>query len=188
MPLSTAPIARKHVHTRKISCLGFEREDGLFDIEGRMTDTKTNDIDNRDRGGQIKAGEAIHDMSIRLTIDLGFNIHAVEAVIDHSPFGICPQIAGRLKQLEGEQIAAGWNQKVKTLFAGNQGCTHLTELLAPIATTAFQATTGARLRQGALTQSTSMNPLVNSCHALAEDGDVIKVMWPDQYRPKAETA
>ena len=115
MPLPPAPVAREHAHTRSVTCRAYQREDGLFDVEGRMTDTKPYDIDNRDRGGQIKAGEAIHDMSIRLTIDLDFNIHQVEAVIDHSPFNICPIIAERFKRLEGEQIAAGWNSKVKTI-------------------------------------------------------------------------
>lgn len=186
MPLPPAPVAREHVHTRTVSCLGFEREDGLFDIEGRMTDTKTYDIDNRDRGGQIKAGEAIHDMSIRLTIDLNFTIHQVDAVIDYAPFNVCPRIAERFKQLEGEQIAAGWNRKIKTLFAGAQGCTHLTELLGPIATTAFQSTTRARRLRGESSQANSFNPLVNSCHALAEDSEVVQLMWPEQYRAKAD--
>ena len=35
MPLSK-PAPRKHIHTREIKCLGFEREDGLWDIEGRL--------------------------------------------------------------------------------------------------------------------------------------------------------
>lgn len=185
MPLSPARVPREHIHTRTVTCQGYERDDGLFDIEGRMTDTKTYDIENRDRGGQIKAGEAIHDMSIRLTIDLAFNIKQVEAVIDHSPFNICPKIADKFKRLEGEQIAAGWNSKVKTLFAGSQGCTHLTELLGPIATTAFQATVRARQQQTVSNPTSSFNPLINSCHALAEDTEVVRLIWPDQYRSKS---
>lgn len=196
MPLPAAIVPREHSHTRKVTCEGFEREDGLFDIEGRMTDTKTYDIDNRDRGGQIRAGEAIHDMSIRLTIDLDFNIRHVDAIIDYSPFNICPKIADRFKQLEGEQIAAGWNRKVKSIFAGTQGCTHLSELLGPIATTAFQATVRARAKRAEANKTSaehsgaaekpksSFNPLVNSCHALAQDSEVVKVMWPEQYQAK----
>jgi hypothetical protein len=30
-----APAPRRHLHTRVISCEGYEREDGLFDIEAR---------------------------------------------------------------------------------------------------------------------------------------------------------
>ena len=40
MPLSTA-APRKPIHTREIRYTGYEREDGQFDIEAHMTDTKT---------------------------------------------------------------------------------------------------------------------------------------------------
>ncbi len=33
MQLSNAS-KRKHIHTRRIECLGYERDDGLWDIEG----------------------------------------------------------------------------------------------------------------------------------------------------------
>ena len=188
MPLPQPTVERQHLHTREVSCQGFERKDGLFDIEGRMTDIKTYDIDNQDRGGQIKAGEAIHDMSIRLTIDLDFKVHRVEAVIDYAPFKLCPVIADRLKQLEGLSIAPGWSRKLKQLFGGVQGCTHLSELLGPIATTAFQATGTARRQRAEQDggQTSSANRLVNSCHALADHGEVVKQFWPEQYRGNAE--
>ena len=37
MPLSP-PVGRQHLHTRRVTCQGFFREDGLWDIEGRITD------------------------------------------------------------------------------------------------------------------------------------------------------
>ena len=40
MTLST-PAPRKHRHTRTIHAEGFLREDGLWDIEARMIDSKT---------------------------------------------------------------------------------------------------------------------------------------------------
>ena len=43
MPLS-APAARERLHTRQIECHGYRRADGLFDIEGHSTDTKTSPI------------------------------------------------------------------------------------------------------------------------------------------------
>ena len=39
MPL-TSPSPRKSLHDREISCTGFHRSDGLWDIEGRLTDKK----------------------------------------------------------------------------------------------------------------------------------------------------
>jgi len=44
---------RKHAHTRAIEYRGYEREDGLWDIEAHMTDTKTYEFRN-DWRGQIK--------------------------------------------------------------------------------------------------------------------------------------
>jgi hypothetical protein len=189
MPLP-ASAPRQLQHSRHVTCHGYEREDGLFDIEGRMTDRKTYAIDNLDRGGEIKAGEYIHNMSIRLTLDLDFLIHQVEAVIDDSPFKSCPTIGARFKQLEGVRIAPGWNTKIRKLFAGTQGCTHLTELLGPIATTAFQATgTARRLRAEQDSETTSgRNPLINSCHAMGEDTEVVRIRWPDQHRPSESTS
>jgi hypothetical protein len=188
MPLP-APAKRKKLHNRQVLCEGFEREDGLYDIEGRMVDTKTYSFDNQDRGGQIEAGEALHDMKIRLTLDLDFRIHQVEAVTDASPYNICPSIAGVMKKLEGKQIGPGWTRMTKELFAGAGGCTHLTELLGPIATTAFQTMAKARSQRSEKAGKTSSvaRHIINSCHALAEDGEVVRRSWPDFYKPNAES-
>ena len=53
------PARREHIHSRDIRCRGFRREDGLWDIEATLEDTKTYSFANRDRGG-IAAGEPIH--------------------------------------------------------------------------------------------------------------------------------
>ena len=42
------------------------------------------------------------------------------------------------QRLVGLRIKSGWTQKVKELLGGVEGCTHLVELLGPVATTAFQ--------------------------------------------------
>ncbi|MEH6627708.1 MAG: DUF2889 domain-containing protein [Motiliproteus sp.] len=183
----SSPAPRSHVHTRQVQCQGYERKDGLWDIEGRMTDIKTYDMKNIDRGGLIPAGEALHDMSIRLTIDLEFKIHKVEAVIDYAPFNLCPSIAQRFQQLEGKSIAPGWTRLTKQLFSGTQGCTHLMELLGPIATTAIQATHLARSREAENSGNNSKPVMLNTCHALADSGDVVRRLWPDHYRPQPET-
>ncbi|WP_207061064.1 DUF2889 domain-containing protein [Motiliproteus sp. SC1-56] len=183
MPLPP-PAPRRKAHRREVTCEGFERDDGLWDIEGRMTDVKTYAIENRDRGGLIPAGEPLHDMALRLTISLDGTIHQVEAVIDHAPFSICPRITGAFKQLEGQRIGPGWNRLVRRLFAGTQGCTHLMELLGPIATTAFQATSSARKAKAAAEDNGREPGIINSCHALAADGEVVRDFWPAHYHPK----
>ena len=135
MPLSSAAPRRKS-HTRRVICEGFRRDDGQLDIEGHITDVKTYEIPNKFRNG-IPAGEPIHDMSIRLTVDEDLTILAVEAVTDAGPFQICPNITVNFQRLKGIKIGPGWRKRVLAALGGVEGCTHLVELLWTMATTAY---------------------------------------------------
>ena len=97
-------VARRLLHQRNIQCQGYEREDGLWEIEARMTDVKTYAFPNEDRGGKIEAGEPLHDMTLRLVIDDDFLIHDVDARTDSSPFALCPAITARYQRLIGVRI------------------------------------------------------------------------------------
>jgi hypothetical protein len=108
----TQPVSRELAHTRVVTCHGYRREDDLWDIEGRIVDTKPYRFQNRDRGGWIEADEALHDMSIRLTINLDLEVIDVDAVIDHSPYNYCldPEIEtghGSESRLHPPDRAAG---------------------------------------------------------------------------------
>jgi hypothetical protein len=187
MPLSkSAP--RKAVHTRTVTCQGYQREDGLWDIEGFMTDTKPFPLPNAHRGGYINAGEALHGMAIRLTIDTQMKVHEAEAVIDYSPFGGCPRITERFKKLVGLSIVHGWTKQVKDLFAGIDGCTHLTDLLAPIATTAFQVMITHKTGDGMKFYEKAIEapPHLNTCHMLDEASEVVAERWPQFYKPRLQ--
>ena len=65
-------VSRKLIHTRKISTQAFLREDGLWDLEANLLDTKTRDFTLC--SGIRKSGDAIHDMTLCITIDASFNI------------------------------------------------------------------------------------------------------------------
>ena len=182
MPLS-APVPRQLLHRRVVQCWGYQREDGLWDIEGRMVDTKTYAFPNEDRGGAIEAGEPLHDMWLRLTVDDQFRIHEVEARTDGSPFGLCPAITARYRQLVGVRVGPGWSLKLKELFGGVNGCTHMTELLGPVATTLFQTLYGRRYDQedAKPPEQRIPPPVLDTCHALASDSPVVKKRWPQAY-------
>lgn len=182
MPLARPAVSRRLLHTRTVICYGYQREDDLWDIEGHMTDIKTYSFPNQDRGGEVRAGEPLHAMSIRLTLDGDLHIHAVNACTDDAPFNLCPAISERYQQLVGLQIKPGWNLKIRQLFNGVAGCTHLTELLLPIATTAYQTIHPRRRGEKKPKSGDSEHPrLVNSCHALRSDGEVIRQHWPQFY-------
>ena len=133
MPLSP-PVGRQHLHTRRVVCQGFFRDDGLWDIEARITDEKTYEHANEWRG-PLKPGDFVHDMSIRLTIDHTFMIVDAEAVTDQSPYRMCGDIAPDFKKLIGLRIGGGFHRAVRERLGGVHGCTHIVELLRPLATT-----------------------------------------------------
>ncbi len=184
MPLSKS-ITRNLAHTRVVTCHGYKREDGLWDIEGRIVDTKPYRFANKDRGGWIEANEALHDISIRITIDVEMTVTDAEAVIDSSPYTYCKSVVATAKYLIGLKIAPGWTLKSKAAMGKTQGCTHLTELLGPVATTAIQTITSEtmkRSKQDASEPSESSSLFLNSCYSLAVDSPVVKEHWPEHYQ------
>ena len=185
MPLSS-PVKRRHLHTRTVTFEGFAREDGLWDIEGQVIDVKTYGFPNEDRG-RIEAGEPLHDMRVRLTIDTDLCVHKVEAATQASPFRICPEIAPNYRKLEGAVIGPGWRARIREVAGGRDGCTHISELLAAMATAAFQTLYAERERRVGETPipTSGKRPRwVDSCYALRDDGEVVRRRWPQYARPK----
>jgi hypothetical protein len=186
MPLSP-PDPRRHLHTRLVTCQGYKRDDGLWDIEGRITDCKTYDFPNHDRGGVVAAGEAVHHMEVRLTIDDGRVIRAAEVAIDFAPFSVCAAIAPDFSGLVGMSLGAGFKKQLLAKFGGTRGCTHVVELMGPIATTAFQTMAGQSGQQPDRREKAEQRPpVIDRCHALAADGEVVARRWPQFAVPRRD--
>lgn len=189
MPLSP-PAPRQHLHNRDIHCKGYYREDGMWDIEGHITDTKTYDFNNEYRG-EVRSGTPVHEMWVRLTIDDDRMIHAAEASTDNSPFPICTIAAPNFAALAGIRIGPGWTRAARQAIGTRNGCTHIFELLAQMGTVAFQ-TQVAKSRMTAERngeepegdgndRSKARTALINSCYAFADDREVVEKLWPSQY-------
>ncbi|MCB2108764.1 MAG: DUF2889 domain-containing protein [Rhodobacteraceae bacterium] len=189
MPLPESEISRELVHTRTVKVEGYQRSDGLWDIDGWLTDTKPYSFPNHDRG-EIKAGEPLHGMGLRITIDNDMKIVDAVAVTDHSPYAICSKITPNFKKLIGLVIKPGFNTAVKQRLGGVEGCTHLVELLGPMGTTAFQSLVGRRFAEMKKMMETGERrpPMLDSCHTWASDGEVIKRDFPKFYKPKDKAA
>ena len=184
MPLSP-PTEREPIHTRTVVCRGFRRADGLWDIEGHLTDTKAYDFDSQFRG-LVSSGTPVHQMWIRLAVDDELIIRDVEAVTDHAPFPICGGITGNFARLKGLSIKPGFHIKVRELLGGVEGCTHLVEMLGPVATTAFQTIYPYRERlrreRGEPAAKNNRGPrLVDTCHGWSSKQAVVKQLYPDFY-------
>jgi hypothetical protein len=198
MPL-TPSQPREAIHTRAIEINGYRRTDGLYDIEAHLTDTKTFGQANFDRG-YIAAGEPVHDMWLRLTIDDSMYIAAAEAVSDRTPYLACPSAAPNFARLVGLRIKAGFVREANHLVGGPIGCTHLRELLQQMATTAFQTINPAKVRQEMRREGAPDTPgsdsvdaritekmggppkILNSCVAYADTGSIVKRRWPELYK------
>jgi hypothetical protein len=173
---------RRKLHLRRIFCEGFERDDGLIDIEGTLIDTKPYPLEMVEKS--LAADEAIHQMTVRLTIDRQRVIHEVEAHTLASPYRVCGSIVASYKRLIGLRIEPGFTQMIKRMFRGTLGCTHLTELLPSMATTAFQILWAQPEDFGMADEVGTQrrtSPL-DGCHALRLDGDVVRMHMPERYQ------
>jgi hypothetical protein len=188
MSLST-PAPRRHLHTRSIACEGFERDDGLFDIEARIVDTKTYAVTEPYRGLR-QPGEHVHDMELRLTLDRDMVVRDIEVTTSHAPYDPCFTVAQAYQALVGAKIGGGWRRAVNEAVGGTKGCTHLRELLMPAATVAFQ-TLGSWPKAGkvateAAPDTAKKKPyFIDGCKAWAANGPVVERLFPIHYRKSA---
>ena len=174
------PTSRRLSHKRTITLDGFARDDGHYDIEAEMKDVKNYDFPNQARG-EIKKDEPLHHMKVRITLSEEMEIMAAEAVTLAGPYLECPHGADNIRHLIGHKIQPGWKKIVARAIGGREGCTHITELMGPVATVAFQtiyAEKAKRQREAQKAQSGQADDaqqmaiastLLNSCYALADE-------------------
>ena len=126
----------------------------------------------------------------------------VEAVTDKSPYRMCGDITPDFKKLIGLRVGSGFNRAVRERLGGVHGCTHLVELLGPVATTAFQTvgsrkakelTDAYRARIGKPAPPHDPNApqrkpnMLDGCHTWASDSEITKRWVPQFYTgPDAE--
>lgn len=175
MSSQTDATGRRLIHRRQVECQGFLRPDGLWDIEGRLSDSKTHPV-TLHSGRYLEAGQIYHGMLIRLTLDDEFIIHEIDVQMPDVPTSECRGAAAAYAKLVGVRIGAGFTRQIKQLFGGTGGCVHLTELLLPIATTAFQtipmgrAMVAPRTAEDTQAYARATRTLVDTCYALRADG------------------
>lgn len=184
--MSTAPLAtgRRPLHLRRIQCEGFLRDDGLFEIEGTLIDTKPVPLQLVSK--VVPSGEPIHQMRLRLTIDRQRRIVAAQAFSEHTPYPSCMEVEAAYARLVGLRIEPGFTREVKRMFRGTAGCSHMTELLPPMASTAFQVLWADGNFGGADEAGSGQrtSPL-GGCHALALDGQVVRTYFPEHAKEPA---
>lgn len=180
MPLPAPDCSRTPLHNRKIRAHSFQREDGLWDIDAELIDTKAYDYPKRNGTMQL-AGQPFHHMHLRITFDSSFVIRAAIAIYDAAPYaGECMSIEPAYGDLVGMNLLKGFRLRVKERFGRVAGCSHITELATILPTVALQTMANQR-RLPEQDHSASRPFQLEGCHALRLDGAVVKEFYPQWY-------
>lgn len=192
--MSSSPASanrRRHVHTRAIRVDAYVRDDGLWDLEAVLTDTKSRDFSLAT--GVRRAGEPVHEMRVTLTIDTKLNVVDVQARSDATPYpGHCDTIAADYRKLIGLNLLQNFRRHVRERLGGTLGCSHLTELTNVLPTAAIQAFAGEVFKPSDTAhedhRQVQQKPWqLDRCHALKSDGPAVARYYPRWYRPPHET-
>ena len=184
MPLPVSDVERELTHTRRIRYEGYKRADGLWDIEAHLNDVKNHDYQLKT--GVRRAGQAIHDMWVRITIDRQFNIVAAAASSDAVPYpGGCETIAPAYGKLVGLNLLRGFRKNVHELLGSVRGCTHMTEMLGGLPTAAIQSFAGDVPEES----GDGRKPFqLDQCHALETTTETVRKWYPKWYRREKSSA
>lgn len=184
MHVATPSVTRRPLHRRALDVQVFARDDGLFDVEASLTDTKTHDVPLA--GTPRRAGEPIHEMQLHLTVDATLTVRAAASETLWMPYpGACNDHGDAYARLVGLNLMKGFRQAVQERLAGTRGCTHLTELCQILPTAVIQAMAGSVIdtREG----DADGNPpfQLDRCHALRRDGPTVAKFYPRWHHAAA---
>lgn len=180
-------MQREELHHRRIDLRFYKRSDGLYEVLGRLVDTKSHAFRRQLAQADTPPHTPVHDIAVHLVIDDAMLVHEAFAAMHATPFEVCPQATQALALLRGLSLRKGWNRQVRELLGGAVSCTHIVELLGPMATTAFQGLAPLRLeeinRPGSDAQRRAK---VDSCYAYGAEREVVTRLWPHLSRPAAD--
>ncbi|MFO1219927.1 MAG: DUF2889 domain-containing protein [Burkholderiaceae bacterium] len=180
MPLPPPDCEREASHQRTITVRAYARSDGLWDIEGHLTDAWPHPVPCA--GGTLPAGEAMHSMWLRLTVDRSATIVAALGATDAGPYGeACTSVAPDYSALAGVRVGRGYRDAIRKLFGRTAGCTHMNELAAVMGSAMLQA------MWEDLTRNTTEKPFaIDGCRALQASSPQVKMFFPRWYVPRAD--
>jgi hypothetical protein len=133
----------------------------------------------------------IHRMTIELTVAFpSLEITDAQVQFGTHPQPGCPGIATHYRNLIGLSIARGFTHRVRELFGGPRGCTHVTALLQAMAPALVQSMWSMRIanqRAGVAPSPTegvgahagflaAQARNVDTCHVWAADGELVALV------------
>ncbi|RMX08574.1 DUF2889 domain-containing protein [Corticibacter populi] len=180
MPLPP-PAARRPAHTRTTAFRGYQRDDGLWDIEAEMQDTKPFAF-ALNNGRELAPNEAIHHMHIRVTVDEQLVVRDIATVMGSFPHGQCAEADRHMRRMIGSTMGKGWRKSIDRHLGGVEGCTHMRELLYNMATAAFQTIAPQVLARwhgaDAGAQTLPPPPHLGACMTWDFNGPAVEQIYP----------
>ncbi|MGB5758650.1 MAG: DUF2889 domain-containing protein [Acidimicrobiales bacterium] len=169
------------IHQRSYDCEAFDEGNGRMRVRGRL-------VDNKPHGLGLADGEplVIHDMEVDLIVSIpAFVIEAVEARMNVHPYRSCPEILVDYQRLVGLSITRGYSRRVRELFGGPGGCSHVGALLQALGPVAVQASWSLTTLHDdpadrlategdADSRDRRLQMNANTCHVWAEDGEQVQ--------------
>jgi hypothetical protein len=181
MPLHP-PAPRERLHLRRVSYEGFRRDDGLFDIDATLVDTKDHVYPLAT--GNRTPDQPVHSMQIRVTVNTRFDVIDIEAATDEMPYpGRCDRITPEYKKLIGANLLRGFRKAIAEHMGGVKGCTHLSELLSFLPTAAVQTFAGLKRETDGWADKKPFQ--LDACHALDTRGETVQLFYPKWYAGEA---
>ena len=166
------------IHNRTYETQAFVEPDGSIRLVGRLVDTKPHGLALADGEPLI-----IHDMTVELVLDGDtFEIRDIRPIMDVHPYEQCTGILDAYEQLIGTSIARGYSRRIKELFGGPGGCSHIGALLIAMGPTVVQASWGRAKMHDDLEEMATRDTLdpaeverqmrlnENTCHVWKSDG------------------
>ncbi|WP_434666129.1 DUF2889 domain-containing protein [Paraburkholderia sp. A3BS-1L] len=177
-------VTREPVHTRCIEFECFRRSDGLFEVVGHLTDRKPYDFTPSCSSRVIPANDPVHRMGVRVLLDIDLVVRAVDTYVNAFPYRECSGGGAALQALVGLRVGTGWRREVGKRLPPADTCTHLREILIPLATAAIQGVNPFRAKGLLDGVGPEGKPVkVDSCYAYGSSREIVKQYWPEFHVP-----
>jgi hypothetical protein len=173
------PDGAELIHSRRYEVRTYKLSDDRFLLRGVLCDEKPGGLYLQEDPDPLW----VHHMVVDLEVSYpAFRIESVSVEMKEHPHTRCTNILPKYDGLVGLSIARGFNNKIREMFGGPRGCTHIGALLSAMAPVAIQS--GWSMRAGAANgkkrsemsaeeraRGHEMN--LNTCHMWDENGDMV---------------
>lgn len=182
MTLPQAAARRQLKHRRQIDVQVYARDDGLWEVDATLTDTKTRVAQLG--SGPREPGVPIHDMLLRLVVNTQLDIVEAGSETRWMPYnGHCGEHGDVYQRLVGLNLLKNFRLTSRDRVGGVKGCTHITELAQVLPTAVLQAFAGEVIDTRGDSEGANRPFQIDRCHALRSDGPVVQQFYPRWYRP-----